>query len=342
MIQKLNRILSIALILAVVGIGTVWVLQRAKPVTSRISTVEKASSQMQTAPDSREWVQNYLKKQEFTEAENQKVEQVLKSQAYQDFLKTDVNSMKEFLDFFASQGVEIPYTGLLAEFHQMFREHFPQASAAELEPYMREKLSALFWENNIQFGTEIEYKTIEEIIIEFFVENPNIVWAMEHFEGDYFAIGRWATDVLQNPIPAPTEEPDVYDTREAPLPAQGEFFDAEPDVHATEQQYDREPVQSATSPSIEDLDTLIESEDDIFADNEDDIKGELTPESPEPTEETLETYLHRSFSPARFKRAMETLRCYGPQEGLRHLKTSDPEFAEYVTRFLRKHQENEQ
>ena len=67
----------------------------------------------------------------------------------------------------------------------------------------------------------------------------------------------------------------------------------------------------------------------------------LTPEGPElPSEENLDTVLRQQFSPERFSRAMNTLNQYGPEEGLRRLKHSDPEVAKRIERLLPKRQEN--
>ncbi len=63
------------------------------------------------------------------------------------------------------------------------------------------------------------------------------------------------------------------------------------------------------------------------------------PVSPElSTHKTFETALRTQFSPDRFNRAMKTLNQYGPQEGLRRLKSSDPEVAKQVERLLPKPQ----
>ena len=57
-----------------------------------------------------------------------------------------------------------------------------------------------------------------------------------------------------------------------------------------------------------------------------------------PTEVSIEIALRDRFSPERFSRAMNTLNQYGPQEGLRRLKSSDPEVAKQVERLLPKPQ----
>lgn len=64
-----------------------------------------------------------------------------------------------------------------------------------------------------------------------------------------------------------------------------------------------------------------------------------SPESPEPpTNKNLETALRKQFSPERFNNALRTLQQYGPEEGLRRLKDSDPEVAKQVERLLPKQQ----
>ena len=51
-----------------------------------------------------------------------------------------------------------------------------------------------------------------------------------------------------------------------------------------------------------------------------------------PTGNDIETVLREQFTPGRFERAMSTLERYGPEEGLRRLRESDPEIAEQVER----------
>ncbi len=65
------------------------------------------------------------------------------------------------------------------------------------------------------------------------------------------------------------------------------------------------------------------------------------PELPElPSEERLKTALSEQFSVERFDRAIQTLKHYGPKEGLRRLKVSDPEAAKRIESVLLSPQEN--
>lgn len=91
---------------------------------------------------------------------------------------------------------------------------------------------------------------------------------------------------------------------------------------------------------IEAGDVLIESGTDIDAEFRELIESTL-PEAPKLT--TLvefEKRLHESFSPNRFNAAMQTLNRYGPEDGLRRLKASDPEVAKHFERFIEAEQEN--
>ena len=57
------------------------------------------------------------------------------------------------------------------------------------------------------------------------------------------------------------------------------------------------------------------------------------------TESSIENVVREQFSPQRFNAAVQTLSQYGPQEGLRRLKVSDPEIAIYVERLIQRNKE---
>lgn len=65
------------------------------------------------------------------------------------------------------------------------------------------------------------------------------------------------------------------------------------------------------------------------------------PELPElSAEEHLKTALSVEFSVERFNSAIQTLKHYGPEEGLRRLKVSDPEAAKRIENILLSPREN--
>ncbi len=59
------------------------------------------------------------------------------------------------------------------------------------------------------------------------------------------------------------------------------------------------------------------------------------------TEEDFQTALGEQFSPNRLNTAMQLFNRYGPKEGLRRLKESDPEVAKQVEHHIRNSQEDE-
>ena len=71
---------------------------------------------------------------------------------------------------------------------------------------------------------------------------------------------------------------------------------------------------------------LTKSDTEIQAELEKQFLQEL------PSEENFQKALRQRFSPERFNTAMQTLNRYGPEEGLRRLKASDPEVAKYIER----------
>ena len=337
MFQTLNRMLSIALILAILGIGTFWVLQyandntRVEPFTD---TVTETPRQTQTAVYTKAQVREILADAGITGAEFQKIVDALESQAYQDFLATDPDSINEILDFLASQDIIVPYDELLADVQKRFRQYFPQETADELETQMREKLFTLFRQSNIQFPVPLQdprtQERVQEVMAEFFAEEQNVAWMMARFQGDYFAFARWSVELLQDSeLPVP-EMPVSFDTYDVGSPAQGPGLDTETSVPNRQPHAEKEPIQSVKSHALKDF-------KDVPTENKIDIAAELVPELPElPTEERLETALRERFSPERFNRAMQTLNQYGPEEGLRRLKNSDPDVATHVEHHIQR------
>lgn len=337
MIQILNRVLSIALILAILGIGTFWALQHANDTTRVVpstDTVTETSSQTQAAVYTKSQVREILAEAGITGTEFQKIVDALESPEYQDFLATDANSINEILEFLASQGVEVPYDKILADVQKRFRQHFPQETADELETQMREKLTTLFRQSDIQFPVPLQephtQDCVQEVMAEFFAEERNVVWMMERFQGDYFAFAQWAVELLQDAAPPVPEMPASFDTYDARNPAQGPGLDTETSVSNMQPQTDREPIQSRESHALKGF-------EDVVTESEVDTGSERIPQMLElANEERLETALRERFSPERFNRALQTLQQYGPEEGLRRLKNSDPAVATHIERHLQR------
>lgn len=78
------------------------------------------------------------------------------------------------------------------------------------------------------------------------------------------------------------------------------------------------------------LEHLTKNEAEIKAD----LEKQLIPDLP--TDADFEKDLRERFSPQRFNSALSTLKQYGPTEGLRRLKESDPEVAKHIEKQLQR------
>lgn len=87
----------------------------------------------------------------------------------------------------------------------------------------------------------------------------------------------------------------------------------------------------------EELERLLERSDEAL---EAELERYFTPEEAAPAEryfeEGFKSSLQERFPPERFKRAMEVLAHFGPEEGLRRLREIDPAFAREVEQLRRK------
>lgn len=326
MLEKLNRILSIILIIIVVGVAALWVfvgMPRIMPVASITPKTEKPSAEqenMEIPADERvlEMLNTFFSADELATPENQQLLEVIRSPAYEAFLETKPTGIGDILDFFQSQGVLIDKT-------QVFRQ-FSEYPTTASERDMRAQLSQRFLNTHIEMETEAGATAFEDIIAEFLSEEQNLAWVMTHFEGDFTKFGEWMTDILRNPTLSPEDTSAVVNSSEAP---QLIHKMRDPDVSTRS----RDSIEiDETSRELPD-ETL--TEDDKYIDVER-IEVSISEVSELPLEEGLETALRDQFSPERFNSALQILNQYGPEEGLRRLKDSDPEVAKQVEQLLPK------
>ena len=330
MLEKLNHILSIALILTIIGVGTLWIIFREQVMPRILLTnfsQEQKGSQGTTKVSSPE--------EKLTTPDSQKMLKVSENRDLQDIVPAEPNSMNGMSQFLKSQGVEIDeldYREYLNVFTKMFQDQFPGEHATTLEPYMRERLATLAGEMNTSLESGFSQEEFfEDVMAKFLIEEQNIPWMMTYFEGDFFEAARWARNILQNPIPPSTEAYDTTTTDGLPAFSEQERLGITSD-QLTESTADRNPLSNSVSPAAEEPGSEIE--------NDVDVDPVLTPTSSElPTEEYLENALREQFSSERFNRAMETLNQHGSEEGIRRLKDSDPEIAKQLERFIQKKQE---
>lgn len=330
MLEKLNRILSIALIVTIIGVGILWVIFREQvmphTLLTKFSKGQKVSQRTPKASSPEE---------ELVTPDSQKMLKVSENRESQNTVTAEPNSMNGMSQFLKSQGVEIDeldYAEYLNVFTKMFQDQFPGEYAITLEPHMRERLATLAGEMNTTSESGFSQEDFfEDVMVKFLIEEQNIPWMMTYFEGDFFEAARWARDILQNPIPPSTEAFDTPTTDGLPTFSEQERLGITSDP-LTESTADRNPLSNSVSPAAEGPRSEIE--------NDIDVDPVLTPTSSElPTEEYLENALGEQFSSDRFNRAMQTLDQHGPEEGIRRLKDSDPEIAKQLERFIQKKQE---
>lgn len=328
-----NRFLTVGLILTLLSIGGLWIYLRASAPLPRgpanalkLSPTPRSATETPQLPQGKfltETIKEVFTESDLASPEIQKFMNILESPAYETFMEKNPRGMGDYFDFFESQGVDVNKNKILT----LFKNSTPKIEPAVLEQQMRSELSALLRENPIEIGTNAGLVVLQDVITEFLSKEQNVSWMMTHFQGDTQAFGEWTVDILRNPIPETAEPSSVVNSNASSPPIQrtAESDFSLPSRETPEREEpERLEVTERTGP-----------EDDPHIDLENLEAG--IPEVPEPrTEERMETVLRQQFSPDRFNRAMQTLNQYGPEEGLRRLKASDPEVAKQVEQLLPK------
>ena len=258
---------------------------------------------------------------------------IMDTPEYKAFLETGSRSLYETLDFFASQGLEVDKIAFSEVFDRKFQEHFPGETPASAEPQVRQELIDRLEENDAEDHLQVAMKFVAE-------ERYN-AWGSLYFETDDAAFGKWAFDTLKN-YHQPTASPPVVET-------EGPTSTTEPLTPVNTLSEDFPTTESSVAPQEPITDPTILEADDIFAESDIDVDAEiqrlldsLVSDTFEfPTEIDLERGLvefeenpDERFSSKRFNAALKTLSHYGPEEGLRRLKESDPEFATHMERYI--------
>ena len=270
----------------------------------------------------------------------QKWMQLLESPEFAAFLETNPTSLTDFYDFYESQGIKTDKSKVRALFQDTLTEHFPAKTAADLEPQMRQGLSNIFTESDIEF---------QQAIQDFVAEEQNIAWVMEYFDGDFHEFGKWAVTVSENPVPPSTGTPTVVESNEMLISTETEgdfpdnptFSESSQDPQDTEQTSEEPPsVTEDPLPTLEDMENRFKSDAELEAEFLKLLEQSFPAASKLPAIVELEKDLRQRFSPQRFNTAIQTLDRYGPEEGLRRLKESDPEVATHFERLIQGEQEN--
>jgi len=248
---------------------------------------------------------------------------------------TDLDLWWSFLE---SKGLS---SGRMAQ-EERFREYFPIGEYADYEPEMRKRLAELFLETGLSSTATKDEASVRQtigVLSQFRSEaEANSVWMRGYFNG-YVGDLEWAQEVRENAASIVTDADNV---------------DALPTFTESDTVVESTPTDVAEESSIDELEPLLLSEEAPII--EDVAQGPPTVEEIEAellktlfpderalrTQSNVEEVLHEQFSPQRFNAAVQTLSQYGPQEGLRRLKASDPEIAIYIERLIQRSKETSQ
>ena len=257
-------------------------------------------------------------------------------------------SYRKWNDFLESQGLSVK-----REYPERFRKYFPTGEPEDYEPEMRLKIAKLFlaaepvnltdpleaarqrlkvvnkfkdkderhrpWlfgrfgDNGFDGPAVIEREGVES--------NPALVWvaAIQHNAASIVAAAEQAGGEHSDEIESSASSWDLSSVMESPSVSS--------DATTRER-------SSVSPPAIDALEPPAISKPETDAAATPGLGLTDGPKAPAvlPTVEVLEASLKEQFSPERFERAMSTLEQYGPEEGLRRLRESDPEVAIQIER----------
>ena len=258
-------------------------------------------------------------------------------------------NLRKWNDFWESQGVSVK-----REYPEIFRHYFPTGEPEDYDPDMRLKIAEMF------FATEpvdladprAAASQRREVIGQLIEEGgADVAWYLGRF-GDEWD-GPILFDQENTHRNAATEWVKDVQRNAASIVAAAEKVGGEvPESQASASSWDMSSVMESPSTShsgTEGASTSDTSAGVAMPESEIEavIEKSLTPQTsntptnqrpdtPGEIQSNLEVTLKSQFSSDRFDRAMDTLKQYGPEEGLRRLRENDPEIAAQVERQRKK------
>ncbi len=223
---------------------------------------------------------------------------------------------------------------------RLYRKHFPTGTVDENTSIIRDMIRDVILEHKHHKETKASLGRNFDVLIDLLMDEKYLAWVEKKF-------GSQPPSTSQGWFHSTFEEVRLAE-REKYLTSQNN------DTTVPIDDFTRLEIEGSPGEGQIPVNTRNVSEDILTV--EDMLSGDantqqtgietLTPTLPEfpelPTNKSFETALREQFSPERFNRALQTLNQYGPEEGLRRLKDSDPEVAKQVERLLPKRQENSQ
>lgn len=284
----------------------------------------------------------------------QKMLEAMNSPEYFALLESDFTE-REWNDFLESQGVEVirGYSGL-------FQKVMPNMELVDYEPMVRQKLAELFIVAQPVDLTDPTAAALQRssVFLELGKELTKTdmaaaAWIMETFGEDHDAAFRpdassdspafvWMTDVQQNAARivanAETMGVNTPETQESAQSWDLSSVVEDPSIDSSETE-ESTALGTSQRATMTDAEIMVEIEKSLTS-QPPDISINERPDTSSKVHSNLETTLKSQFSSERFERAMSTLERYGPEEGLRRLRESDPEVAKQVEK-VRHHNRQE-
>ena len=361
--MKTNLIYTLSLLTIVVTLGVgVWVILQSKqiaPIKMYVTTPLKENNLSETAETTETTTQTrkltpeeralkardtFLASLEFVgvDTENDSywklLHEAVNSPEYIEYQKKQDERIGIDLDlwwsFLESKGLS---SGRMAQ-EERFREYFPTGEYVDYEPEMRKRLAELFLESGLSDTAANDEKSVGEtltVMAQFRAEDEAYrIWMRGHFKG-YVGDLEWAQNIRQNAAGIVT---DIDNVDTVPVFTEFDTVTETTPTEIAEEDSVNEPeplLFSEETPVFEDVEQVPQTAEEIEAQ----LLKTLFPDMPElPTEASIENTLREQFSVQRLSTAMQTLIQYGPEEGIRRLKESDPEVATQVERLLQQRQ----
>jgi len=277
----------------------------------------------------------------------QALDKAMNSPAYIEFEKEPF-SVARWFDFLESQGIN-SYRNM---YEDGFRHRYPEGTLASYEPMMKKRLAKLFLAADSMLIDETDKLAVVDytltVLEQFFRENPeeNAMWYNAYFlETDLYKRFEWANKVRKNAASIVANAPPtqrahmVSEPIDIPGPNPSEVLEETGEVlEETGAVAPQKPQFTENTLSPEAFERIPQTIEEIQAEFLEQL-GIKTPELP--TDADFETALRERFSPQRLNTAMETLNQYGPKEGLRRLKESDPEVSAQIERLIQRNKETD-
>ena len=226
-----------------------------------------------------------------------------------------------------------------------YRKFFPTGTVDENESVIRDMMKDAIREHEHHKEEAYSRGRNSGVLLELLMDDKYHAWVIRKFGSQPPSSREWINSTFEEVRLAERENYLAAQKNGTTAPI-NDFTETErPQSERPQSEIELPPGDGQTPANTLDIsEDLLTVEDMLIDDVNTQQSGieKLTPTSPVspelPTKKRLETALRKQFSPERFHRALQTLNRYGPGEGLRRLKDTDPEVAKQVERLLPKTQ----